>query len=343
MTCKVLIDSVDESQWRKFAIDFADYSIYQTWAYQQVRSQTDKQVLSRAVVIDDTGSVLTMCQIRIKQVKALGFRIGYIQAGPLLQDKGGKIRCSSEALKALQNAYLGKAVNILRIVPNLFNNGTAHDFSEMIQSADFEPVKMVDPYRTFVLPVSNSEDEMLMSLHKSFRRDLRKAQQSGLESRQGCDEDFFDVLSRLYAISKERKGFRGVDGEIFAKTQALLPPEEKMNIVLVYDKGEIVSAHLASNLGETGLVLLAASNEKGLACGSSYLVWWQAALAARKAGMKWYDLGGIDRAKNPHVYQFKSRMGGSETEHIGAFEVSTGKLCKTLWRGCEKAYRLVRS
>ncbi|MBA7668576.1 hypothetical protein ES703_76689 [subsurface metagenome] len=87
---------------------------------------------------------------------------------------------------------------------------------------------------------------------------------------------------------------------------------------------------------------LAACSEKGLECSASYLVWWRTFLAAKRAGVKWYDLGGIDPDNNPTVYQFKSRMGGKEQFHIGAFEACDNWAIRTIWRMSERVYNLIR-
>ena len=76
------------------------------------------QDISRFVIKDENGEAVAMGQVRIKHVKPIGLRIGYIQRGPLVRGRNGRLRCSAEALNAVCEAYLGEKVNILRIVPN---------------------------------------------------------------------------------------------------------------------------------------------------------------------------------------------------------------------------------
>ncbi len=65
MACEVIVDNISREDWERYAGNFADYSIYQTWAYQQVRAKMDGQQLSRAMIMDKIGQVVTMCQVRI--------------------------------------------------------------------------------------------------------------------------------------------------------------------------------------------------------------------------------------------------------------------------------------
>lgn len=342
MTCEVIVDNISREEWERYADNFADYSIYQTWPYQHIRAKMDNQQISRAVVKDEKDRVVTMCQFRIKHVKPLGLRIGYAQWGPLFRCKDGKSSCSIEALQQLRKAYLANKVNILRIVPNARDDEVGQAFAEMLQSAGFQSFPAVQPYHSFVLRVDDSEEGIRKRLRKSFRRDVKYAENAQIEIIQGAGEEFCDILEKLYLVSLQRKNFQGLNPKEFIGPQQMLSAVEKMNITIAYFDGEPTAVHLASNLGDTSVVLLAASNEKGLACGASYLVWYKGAIAALNAGMKWYDLGGIDPDKNPNVYQFKSRMGGDEALHIGAFEAYANPLVKRLWRMAEKAYTLIK-
>lgn len=342
MSYKVKIDDFDSDQWRDYAGCFADYSIYQTWPYQENRASMDNQQVSRAVVTDEPGEVVTMCQVRIKHIRPVGLKVGYIQRGPLVLNFDGKIRCSSTALYALRQAYIGSGVDVLKSVPNLCRDVAGEQLTEMFSAAGFERSNSDDAYRTFRVYVGDGEEQIRGRLRKSFRRDLKKAETSGLEIVRGSDEKLFDILDELYSESVRRKKFKGLDSQEFSGPQRSLSDREKMTIIVAYCEGEPASVVLTSNLGDTAIVLLAAANERGLKCGSSYVTWYEGAIAAMHAGMKWYDLGGVDPDNNPNVYQFKSRMGGDEVFHTGAFEAHAGAGAKNLWHAAEKIYRVVK-
>ena len=87
---------------------------------------------------------------------------------------------------------------------------------------------------------------------------------------------------------------------------------------------------------------VAASNEVALQCNASYLVWWRTLLAGKRAGMKKYDLGGVDPDKNPRVYQFKSRMGAKEAYNIGTFDICGSMHVQVIWCLARKAHNLVK-
>jgi hypothetical protein len=339
---KLIIDEIDGAQWEQYGARFADYSIYQTGAYQQVRAVADGQSLSRAAVLDDQGNVLTMCTVRVRNIRLLGLKVGYVQGGPLSRRVDDQAKCTVETLTALRHAYIPRIVDVLRVVPNIRAGDEGQVFVKLLESSGFEHIATVRPYRTFVMRVDVSEKRILEGLRKSFRRDMRYAKKAGVKIRQGTAEEFCQTVEALYDTAKKRKGFKGLDARVFTKTQSLLSATEKLNVILAYHKGQIVCAHMASNLGDTSVVLLVACNEIGLSCFASYLVWWEGALAAHRAGMKWYDLGGIDPSKNPSVSQFKSRMGGEQSHHIGLFAAYKNSTIRSIWRWAERLHGLVR-
>jgi lipid II:glycine glycyltransferase (peptidoglycan interpeptide bridge formation enzyme) len=342
MAYKIIIDQVGRNEWERYAERFSDYNIYQTWPYQQVRSEMDGQSLNRVVIKDDTEHVIAMCQVRIKHVKLLGLKIGYIQWGPAHRDQETKGGYLAESLEQLYRAYVGVRVNVLRVVPNIYTDEEEEKGHEIFRSSGFEYIPTLAPYHTMVFPLDISEQEMRGKLHRSWRRYLIKAEKSDIEIRDGMNDEYFDVLEKLYASALKRKGFKGLDPRVFVRTQQLLSNREKMSAVVAYSDGQPIAVHVTSHLGDTGLGILAAVNETGLQCGATYLVWWRTLLAAKRVGMKRYDLGGIDPENNPKVFQFKSRMGSEEAYYIGAFEACSNLRVKTIWRQAEKAYKIFR-
>lgn len=342
MNYEIMVDNIDRHKWEQYAKEFADYSIYQTWPYQQIRAEMDGQQVSRAIIKNENGHVATMGQVRIKHVKPLGLKVGYVQWGPLFRGKNGKLNCTVAALKKLCENYLGTRVNILRVVPNAFGDEAGLEVAQMLKASGFQRVPTVAPYRTMIFPLDISEQEMRSKLHRKWRSVLRKAEQKNIEIRESSDDKYLKILKEWYISSQKRKKFKGLDVQVFIRTQQLLLPGQKMNVVLAYDSSEPLTADVTSYLGDTAVGILQASSEKGLQCGASYLVWWSALLAAKHAGMKSYDLGGIDPDNNPNVYQFKLRMGGEEAFYIGAFEAYSSLRARIIWRTCERIYRYLK-
>jgi len=342
MSYNVCIDDFTRNDWETAAAGFSDYSIYQTWPYQDHRAETDGQHLSRAIVIDGYGHVVAMCQIRIKHLFPLPVKIGYVQWGPLMQSHDDQITCTSEVLAALKKAYVPDMVDILRLIPAVWSAQDDSNVPDMLSDAGFVHVRKHRPYQTLLVKVDDSEDEIRKRLHKSFRRDVKNAEKAGVEVRVGWNEEFFNVLEHIHTDLVNTKGFDGCSVTEFIRPQLDLSDHEKMKVIAVYHNGEPASAILVTNLGNRAIVLLAATNDLGRSVFSSYAAWYHAACLANQTGMKWCDLGGIDKKNNPKVFEFKSRMGGSSVSYPGAFDSSKKLSPKLLWQATQSAANLFK-
>jgi lipid II:glycine glycyltransferase (peptidoglycan interpeptide bridge formation enzyme) len=342
MDYTILIDSIDAQQWEQYAHGFVDYSIYQTWAYQQVRAESDRQEVRRIIIKDENGEAVLMCHLRIKAIRPLGIRIGYVQSGPLMLRERGELDCLPDALKQLRDSCSHMSINVLRVVPNLRNDEVGEKIGGLLEFSGFKKNQRVAPYRTFIVSLKEPEEEILARIHRESRRILKKAEKMLIEVRQGTSHEFFEILENLYAGAKERKGFEGVDSAEYAKTQQMLAQNDKAIVLIAYYDGQPITAHATTHFGTTAVPILTASNETGLSCGTSYLLWWRAYLIAKSLGMERYDLGGVDPDRNPDGYRFKKRMGGDETFYLGAFEMYKNSIVERLWHAAEGAHRLLK-
>ena len=334
------VNQIGSKEWEEASMAFLDSNIYQTWAYQQVRSRIDGCVLDRVVVRDDAGIVRMMALIRVKRIPVIRFRVAYVQWGPLIRHS--ECLANTEAFHVFRDEYLGTYADVLRIVPNQIKNEQGAAIEEMLRVGGFTPVCYISAYQTMYMSLRGSEDDIRMRLHKSWRKSLNRAEKRDIKIYQGTNIDFFEQLKPLYALLRKRKGFRGLDPEIFAQTQELLPEKKKMHAVAAYFEGELVAVQISSYLGDTAVGLLSATAEKGLTCGASYRALWQRFMKAKQVGMCWFDLGGIDPKKNPDVYRYKARTGAEEREFIRVFDACRNTFIKRLWNIGGRLYNVIR-
>ena len=319
MAYRITIDELNRDQWMRYAADFADYSIYQTWPYQEVRCEMDGQEVKRVIVLDG-DEVLTMCQLRIMKINFLRYKIAYVQSGPLMLGLDGQLRCNQQALKLLCDTVFEAGVAVIRIAPLIWDDETVKSVAEMLCNSGFKAVPYIEKYHTFLLSLEGSEDQIRRQFSRSGRRDVKIAEKAGVVLKESRDIDSFLLLKQLYSEAIKRKGFKGLDPEEYMRSQKELHEDEKITTLAAYLDNELIGAHATSYLGKMAVNLYVAVNEKGLKCKASYLIWFRSFLSAKLAGMKQYDFGGIDPVRNRKVYEFKKRLGGDEISTIGTFD-----------------------
>ena len=228
------------------------------------------------------------------------------------------------------------------MVPNIYTNETAENCTEILTAAGFRHINIIKPYHTMLFPLDIDEEEMRKLFHNKWRASLRKAEKNKMVAYESRDVQFLYALEEMYRKSQERKRFKGLNIKEFIQAQERLLISQKMNMIVVKKADDLLTIDVNSYLGDTAVGLFQASTENGLSLGASYLAWWHTFLAAKRAGMKRYDMGGVDPQKNPSVYKYKSRMGADEAFHIGCYDTYADKWAMRWFISMDYIYNVVK-
>jgi lipid II:glycine glycyltransferase (peptidoglycan interpeptide bridge formation enzyme) len=301
---QVEVDRATPTEWSKMLDLFDDANIYQTPAYGGVR--WGEKNLSRLVLKRD-GEVLGMAQIRIIRPTPLKFGMAYLRWGPLWERRGLPLdpEVPTRMARAIEDEYLDKRKLFLRILPNAFA-GSSRATTMQAAFCRFtpEPFEAGNTYRTFVLDLSPSLDELRKSLDPKWRNKLSGAEKNNLKVVAGNGREEYRTFSRVYSQMRKRKTFETtVDTDEFGDIQEALAESQRMRILICEDKGVPVAGLVATAMGDSAIYLLGATSDDGLSSKGAYLLQWTLIRWLKENGAKWYDLGGIDPEGNPGVFQ----------------------------------------
>lgn len=317
---RVEVDAITESEWCALLDQFVDANIYQTWAYGAVRWQ--EKNLSH-LVLKRGSTVVAMAQLRVVCPANLPMGVAYIRWGPLCHRRDGQLDLETLQVfaSALRDEYVVRRGLYLEILPNAFaGSSRAELFQSALSTFEQESGLSDEDYRTFVLDLSPTLDELRKGFHRRWRNHLNAAEKNDLEIVEGNDSSHFAEFCLLYQQMWERKKFStGVSIEEFSQIQERLPENQRLRVLICRDKGKPVAAVVCAVLGNSAIYLLGATNEDGMKLKGSYALQWAAIQSLKQSGVRWYDLGAIDPIKNPGVYHFKSGLSGVDVSHIGAF------------------------
>ncbi len=316
------VDGLDEGGWNRILSEFADASIYQSWAYGAVR--WGEAQLSHLVLRRD-GVALAAAQVRVLRLPLLGLGIAYAPWAPLWRRH--RVPSSPEhlglALQALHVEYARRRGLLLRVVPRVCG-AEARAVSELLSGASYRPSAFDSAYRTFVLDLDRTPDELRASLAPSARRHLHRAERAGIRIVSGSDAAAYRVFLELYREMHARKRFHErVDVDEFDRIQARLPEGSKLQIWIAYEELTPVAASVISKLGDTAVYLLGASSPRGRLLRAAYAAHWRALLELQSEGFLAYDLGGVGADPREGTYRFKQGLAGRDASpllHLGAFD-----------------------
>jgi hypothetical protein len=318
------IDSIGETRWGELLQDFDDSNIHQTWS-SGVISWGERNISH--IVLRRDGEVVGMVQIGIRKLSIIGAGVATVYWGPLWRRKGisEDYDVLEKMIEVLKNEYVIKRRHLLRIWPIGFEISDERTKS-LLGKYGFTRNSRVPAYRTLLLDLSPSLEELRKNLEQKWRNNLNTAEKRNLNLMEGTsDEMYLTFLKMLHEMVLRKKFKSQVSYDNYRRIQNDLPEFLKMKIIVCTCEGVPVSVGIFSAIGITGTYILGATSTRGLGVNGSNLIQWRAITWLKERGCRWYDLGGVDPSGNPGVYKFKRGVAGKngkEVTHLGQFSLS---------------------
>src|ERR1035437_3065340 len=155
---------------------FYDANLYQTWSYGAVR--WGEKNLSH-LVLKRSGEVLAMAQLRMVRPTNFKFGMAYLRWGPLYERRGRPLdpEVAICMARALQEEYVRKRGLLLQILPNaFFGSPRAALFHSAFSGFTQEPCTSANVYRTFVLDLARTPEELRRNLDGKWRNMLTQSE-----------------------------------------------------------------------------------------------------------------------------------------------------------------------
>ena len=301
-------------EWDNILKVFEDASIYQTIAFS--KSSLGGNNLEQFLVYEG-DKIIAAAIVRIKILPLLNRGLAYIRWGPLTNLSEETLE---EALSLLKREYVIRRKLFLRILSQDYSDNS--NISNIFKSHNFKSI---------VINLKNDLDELKVKMRKKWRYNLKRAQKNDLVIDIGNSDNDFDIFYKIYEEMHSRKQFdEFVDVQTFKEINSELSEEMKMRIFICLQDNVPISSIVVSVIGNRGIYLLGGSTEAGRKTGASYLLQWEAMMWLKSKGITFYDLGGIDKEKNPGVYTFKAGMGGQEISFPGGFQSCNNLMSKLI-------------
>ena len=309
----VQVDGQTAETWSAILAQFADANIYQTWAYGAVRWGIRN--LSHLVIRQD-GQVMAAAQLRIVRLPLLPAGVAYLRWGPLFNRVGQTLNPAivGEMLARLREEFCQQRGLTLQVIPNTYSGDTRSHAHESARHLSCPHLEVTWPrYRTVLVNLESAAELIRERFNPKTRRHLKRAEKNSLAVEMSDRPEAYREFLRLYEMMRQRKRFETtVDVDEFGRMQLLLAGSARMQTFIARKDGQAIGALVCSRMGDTGIYLLGATNERARDLLASYLLHWHAMLWLKAQGSLYYDLGGIDPEANSGGYEFKSGFGGNE-------------------------------
>lgn len=333
----VQVDGQTPESWSGILMNFADASIYQSWAYGAVR--WGERNLSH-VVLRRKGQVVAAAQLRIARLPLIPAGLAYLRWGQY-ERKGRPFDPAvvAEMVSRLRREYVDRRGLALQIIPPAFcDSDRGAVFLSALEQSGLHPEPSLGRYRTIVVDLTAAEEVLRKRLNQKWRNQLNRAEKNGLAIEMSDAPEAYQAFMPLYASMRARKQFEtqeDVDG--FGRMQEHLCGSDRLQTFLARSDGQVIGALVCSLMGGSSICLLAATNERARELKAAYVLQWQAMLWLKQHGAQTYDLGGVDPEANPGGFHFKNGFGGADMTQLGTYVhdgnlLSSGVAALAKWR-----------
>ena len=280
---------------------------------------------------DDLESWLVPMVAHLKRQGAFAVRIGPPVVTRRWSAEQVKAGIADESVRRLGDVPpLERSQDGARVIAQLHELGWQHQSAEGGFSAG-------QPQFNFQVPLVDeagqprTEADVLAGMNQLWRRNIKKADKSGVEISLGERADL-ETFHALYAHTAERDHFTPRPLSYFRTMYDALAAEhpDRIQLWLGRHEGDLVAATIAIRVGTHAWYSYGASSTDKREVRGSNGVQWAMIRHALEAGAHVYDLRGITEtldADDPHVglIQFKVGTGGQAVEYAGEWDLPVNR------------------
>jgi lipid II:glycine glycyltransferase (peptidoglycan interpeptide bridge formation enzyme) len=189
------------------------------------------------------------------------------------------------------------------------------------------------PRYVFQLPLQGrTVDDVFSGFNQLWRRNVRKAEKSGVEVTNGSERDL-EAFHHIYAETAARDRFTPRPLSYFRRMFQAMQGEgsDRIRLYLARHESQLLAATTMVTVGQHSWYSYGASTSAGRELRPSNAIQWKMIQDAHSAGAAVYDMRGITDTLDPddHLFgliQFKLGTGGDAVEYVGEWDYPINKV-----------------
>jgi len=314
---RIAWDNLKVGEWQGLVRAAGRSTLTQTFAYAAAMLQAERRTSTVGLVELDDRPIGVVLGIRRR---AMGFAdLVSIERGPLLIPEAFEPEIVAGAVAAIRTRFPPGLARWTQFIPEL----PAHpQVAEIMEAARFRRADG-DGYRTIWLDLSAEEEALRRGLRKEWRNRLRLAEKAEAAGRLAVEVDpkarILPEVVRPYLADKEKRRYRGPDGPLVVRLRNAVSAEGGAVLATAQVEGRLAAGVLLLVHGAAATYQIGWTGPEGRELSATHLCLWRGMLHLKAAGVRWFDLGGIEPRTAPGVTLFKRGMGGEEVELCGTW------------------------
>lgn len=300
----------------------------QTWEWGVFQEKLGREV-ERYFVVDDTAPIAAFMLVR--HPLPLHFSYGYMPRGPVIATHAARGNGPLEIFEFVHNWI--KRENLPGMVFVRMEPPLESLKSDLLSRGFTIPSYYIQPRYNHTILLDGSEDDILKSFHPSTRSNIRRAENRGVtvelknDAAEAGWNTFFSMAEATMRrnsgknVYPQRPYFNALTATVPSITKGHDPAQLSLGTFCAYEYGRPAATNFVLFFGDTATYLYGAANSNALRSKAATYLHWAAMQEARKRGLKYYDLGGIDEARWPTLTNFKRQFRGKEFSYMGNIDI----------------------
>lgn len=313
---RMFIVQPDKNQWNQHMLR-EGASFLQSWEWGEVQEAQGRNIAR--IAIGDGGEVLFVAQA-IRRAVPFGLSYSYVPFGPVIAKE---FLGNEKALREAVRIFTDEARKILGgfflfVEPEwLAGSKEEQALLPIFREAGCRiSQKRIQPERTLIIDLRQSEDELLKQMEKSARYNIGYAERAGVFVQElPPTRETARLLLRFLQTRAEAKEFFTHPVTHYEALAEIFGAGGIHNVCIrffgAYYQDECVGINAIVFFGRTAVNLLSGVSRKHRRVKAANLLRWRAMLEAKKSGCGIFDQWGISE-KFPGVSAFKRGFGGKE-------------------------------
>ncbi len=276
-------ESDEHPAWDEFLANIPMGHHTQTSLWSQVRAAQGWRPVR--IVGDRAGKIVGGAQILYKSTR-LG-RLGYITRGPVFAP--GESACAPDLLDEIHGVLCSLKIRLLTLQPP----GTEPSRPAYLDKRRFvESNTEIAPRATLLMNVRPNPEEMLASINRKTRYNIRLSGRKGVVVREGNASDL-STYHELLTATSARQGFEPYPLAYFEAMWRILHPRGILRLSIAELDGEPIAGQIAIPFGTMVVNKLSVWSGRFGNCRPNEAIQWSAIEWAHNHGYDVYDLEGI--------------------------------------------------
>jgi peptidoglycan pentaglycine glycine transferase (the first glycine) len=306
-----LVTDYDSERWNHLVEQAPTGSLTQTWEWSNLHHLGP---IFRLAVADDDGSYLA-CAVMIEEtVPVTHQKLLYVPRGPVCNDPTSP--ALAMLIEAMRDLASRRKCFAIRVEPHVLHDDQI--WQGALQKLAFQPNPYaIFPRRSWILDIRPPVETLLAGMKKKSRYSLKRSQQSGVQVRQGLEEQDRADFYSLYSETAQRQSFFIYPRAFYDEVMDSFIPQGKGMLFLADYEGKPIAGAVVVICGKVATYVYGASSDQERSeIMPNYSIQWTAIQWAKEKGCEIYDFRSISENLTPgdefyNLYVFKHGFGGT--------------------------------